>query len=812
MNTRSLSRGVSVGVLTAAACLAGGCAGREPTGSAETTTAGSLELNVAASGDVAGFLIEVLRGGVAIHSRFVARGEGSEKTSLYVLLEPGSYQVRATAMRDENTRHAGCDIPKANVAIKASSTSQVELNARCRSASGGLDVNARVDFEPQITSLTVSPSTSPTPCERVTVNATAVDADGDSLRCELVVDEQVTELPAQVGPGGEVQCSAGLEPPRAGEYSITLRFCDSAGCGAIDVPLHVAAGPACTPSCDDENPCTEDSATEQGVCAHSPVADGTLCSSGNLRVKLLGFNDFHGQLSAGRVVSNRPVGGAAVLASYLKNAQAGIEDQTIIVHAGDHVGASPPASALLQDEPAITFLNLLANSACSSADKLNPRCNIVGTLGNHEFDEGTDELLRLLNGGNFSQGPYLEDPFPGARFPYVSSNVLDRETGESLLRPFVVKTVHGVPIGFIGAVLKQTPTIVTPTGVAGLEFADEADAINAQVAALHTLGVHAIVVTIHQGGFQSSYTGPTRVASLLTSGPEITGIVSRLHDDVDVVVSGHSHAFTNVLLPNQNGKQILVTQAFSASTAFDDIDLLIDPLTKDVVSKTASIVTTFADAGPGLAPDPAVASLVAAAEAKVAPLVGRVYGTAPVGITRAQSTAGESQLGDLIADAQLAAMSSFGAQFVFMNPGGIRADLDAGEVTFGDLFTIQPFGNTLVKLDMTGAEIIRVLEQQWLGQTSPKILQIAGFDYSWDPARPVGSRVLEVRLNGASIDPDASYVVVCNNFLATGGDGFTGFIAGRNQVGGPIDLDALIEYVEEHTPITLPNLGRIRTP
>jgi 5'-nucleotidase len=385
-------------------------------------------------------------------------------------------------------------------------------------------------------------------------------------------------------------------------------------------------------------------------------------------------------------------------------------------------------------------------------------------------------------------------------------------TGDTLIRPFIVKKVRGVSVGFIGAVLKETPTIVTPTGVAGLKFLDEAEAINTQVVALKALGVRAIVVTIHQGGFQTSYTGPTRPASMLTGGPEIQSIVNRLDDEVDLVVSGHTHAFTNALLPNAHGKSILVVQAFSSSTAYDDVDLLIDPVTGDVVSKTAQVVTTFGDAGPGLTPDPAVNAIVSAAVTKVAPLVNQVFGTANVPLTRAQNAAGESPLGDLIADAQLAAMSGLGAQFAFMNPGGIRADLAAGPITFGQLFTIQPFGNTMVKLEMTGAQIVQVLEQQWQLTGPTRMLQISGFDYTWDPARPVGSRIVQVRLGGTPVDPAATYVITCNNFLATGGDAFTAFTLGRNQVGGPVDLDALIDYVEAHTPIGVPPGGRILNP
>ncbi|HEV8550119.1 MAG TPA: 5'-nucleotidase C-terminal domain-containing protein [Polyangiaceae bacterium] len=568
----------------------------------------------------------------------------------------------------------------------------------------------------------------------------------------------------------------------------------------------------CGESCDDQNPCTTDSCGADSQCAHAPVADGALCSGGNLKVKLLGFNDFHGQISAGKTVSGRPVGSAAVLSSYLEAAEAGIENQTLIVHAGDHVGASPASSALLKDEPSIQWLNLLANSACTYADKMNPACNVVGTLGNHEFDEGKAELLRLLNGGNHVSGPFLEDPYQGARFPYVSANVVDEVTNLPILPPYVIKKVQGVPIAFVGAVLEATPTIVTPTGVAGLKFLDEADAANSYVPELEAQGIKTLVLLIHQGGSQTSYTTGTNgsLTNSALNGPDILDVVSRLDSEFDVVVSGHSHSFTNLLATNNAGKKLLVVQAFSAGTAYDDIDLTIDPVTKDVVTKTAKIVTTYADAGPGTTPDPTAAALTSAAEAKVAPLVSQVVGFSPASYTRDQNSAGESKLGDIIADAQNVAE---GTQFAFMNPGGIRADLvvpaGGGAVTWNDVFTIQPFGNTLVKMDMTGAQIKTLLEQQWQ-PTVTRFLQISGLGYTWNASLPVGGRIVELHdAAGNALDPSATYSITCNNFLAAGGDGFTTFVSGTNPIGGPIDLDALIEYLEAHNPLPAPLTGRV---
>ncbi len=540
-----------------------------------------------------------------------------------------------------------------------------------------------------------------------------------------------------------------------------------------------------------------------------------------LHVQLLGINDFHGQLSGGRLVAGRLVGGAAVLAAYLEAAQTDandpdLSDRTFIVHAGDHVGASPPDSALLQDEPAIGFLNLLANRHCRYDDRrdprdrrrgwndeearedqrdrrMHPKCNLVGTPGNHEFDEGQDELLRLLNGGNHASGPFLENPYLGARYPTVSSNFVEEKTGKPILPPFVIKQVKGIRMAFIGAVLKETPTIVTPSGVAGLKFLDEADSINRYVRWLRrTEGIHTFIVLIHQGGRQTTFEGPTQPGALI-NGQEIVDIVSRLDDDVDVVMSGHAHAFTNALMKNQNGAEILVTQAFSSSTAYGDIDLMINKQTRDVVSKSASIVTTFADAGPGLTPDPLVADLVAQSQAKVAPLVNRVIGEAATDLLRAENPAGESSLGNLIADAQRAAL---GTDFAFMNPGGIRADLSAGSATYGELFTIQPFGNSLVRMDLTGAQIYDLLNQQWVNQPFPRIMKTSGLTYTWDNNRPIGDRIVDVRRNGTPIDRQATFSVTVNSFMAAGGDNFTVLLQGGNQVGGPLDLDALITHIQ----------------
>jgi 5'-nucleotidase len=533
-----------------------------------------------------------------------------------------------------------------------------------------------------------------------------------------------------------------------------------------------------------------------------------------LAVRILGFNDFHGQLVEGRRVGNRPVGGAAVFASHLKAASRGFETRHLIIHAGDLVGASPPESALAQDEPTIEFLNLLANEHCKGPASDDLACNVVGTLGNHEFDEGTDEMLRLIHGKNHAKGPFLSNPYPGARFPYVNANVVD-EGGKPLLAPYVVRQLHGMKIGVIGAVLRQTPTIVVPAGVRGLRFLDEAKAINEQVYALKARGVRAIVVTMHQGAAQAPvYATPTDAAA--TVGAPLDAIVKALDDEVDVLITGHAHSFTNALVKNAGGREILVVQAFSSGTAYDEIDLVLDRATGDVLEKTARIVPTYSDEPPGDTRDPEVQALVERAAAATAPLVNRAIATFSVDISRTQNAAGESALGNLISDAQRAAM---GTDFAFMNPGGIRADLvfpatvgnaaDAdGRALWGELFTIQPFGNNLVKLTMTGEQLYALLNQQFVVN---RFLQVSGLHYTWDAARPPQSRVVEVRKDGIPIDLAKTYTIVANNFIATGGDGFTVFLEASSAVGGPIDLDAFIDYVSRlPQPFSAPAVDRIQ--
>ena len=538
------------------------------------------------------------------------------------------------------------------------------------------------------------------------------------------------------------------------------------------------------------------------VPASDPQDWGAGEAADPIRVQLLAINDFHGQLeTVARSGDGRPVGGAAVLAAYLdareREATAG-GATSLRVGAGDLIGASPLVSGLLRDEPTIEALS-----------RMRLRWSSVG---NHEFDKGVAELRRLQDGGCApakssglllsSTDPSLLDPatgcFRGARFSYLAANVIDQATGEPLFPPYAITRVRGVPIGFIGAVLKGTPGIVVPSGVAGVRFLDEAETINRYAAELVGQGVHTIVVLIHQGGTGTRDGGP------ITG--EIVPIVEALDPAVSVVLSGHTHQFYQGSIAGR-----LVTQAGSYSQGFADVRLTLDPATGTVAERRAEIVDTFADVGPGDAPNAAVAAVVAAAQAQTASLANRVLGTAPADILRAPNTAGESALGDLIADAQ---RTAGGTQIALTNPGGIRTDLRAGTVTYADLFAVQPFGNSLVRMTLSGGQLVRLLEQQWADQPQPRVLQVSGITYAWQPEAPVGARVdaTDVRVGGQPLVLDGRYRVVVNSFLAEGGDNFTVLREGTDREGGAQDLDAFVDYVAALPgPVVAPPGGRIET-
>jgi 5'-nucleotidase len=558
----------------------------------------------------------------------------------------------------------------------------------------------------------------------------------------------------------------------------------------------LAAKPATAPATANPWPPPQDTVSWSGPAA------GT---RGLVHLQLLGFNDFHGNLHSPNVSSARPVGGAAALAATVKTLERAAPGRTLIVHAGDLLGASPPITSMLHNEPAIEFLNLLANRYCRYGDAMRfvnaaderrwpNRCNVVGTLGNHEFDAGPEEIRRLLGGGDAGDGPFLEHPYRGSRVPYVCANVIDRHTGKLLLPPYIVAELGGIPVGVIGAVLRDTPSIVPAWTVADLEFLDEAQSINRAASELERQGIHTLIVLIHQGlvpladGDSYQWQGPLR------------DIVAQLDPDIDVVVSGHTHNFSNALLPSRGATPVLVTQAYAYGVALAQIELSIDPKTRDVVAKSARILPVWADTSPGQPGDAGARRLTDAAQQLVAARIGRVVGQLPQSMTRSVSDAGESGLGDLVADAQRAATH---ADIALMNPGGLRSDLPAGSVTWGDVLTLHPFANHLITLDMSGTQLLALLEQQWPADSAPpRILKTSGLYYSWDPGRPVGARIVEA-CDAAREPLDAArhYRVAVNDFLANGGDGFTIFAALGPGQSGPLDSEALAQYLRNRTPL-----------
>lgn len=516
-----------------------------------------------------------------------------------------------------------------------------------------------------------------------------------------------------------------------------------------------------------------------------------------LTIKLIAFNDFHGYIKPFEGSSSNP--GVTRLSTRIKALKAA-NPLHAVVSAGDLIGASPLSSALFKDEPTIEAMNRIGID--------------FNAVGNHEFDEGRAELLRMKQGGNHPSDPYsglglavdkrADGQFAGARFDFLAANVRDTATGKTIFPGYGVKDFLGTKVAFIGMTLEGTPTIVSPSGVAGLSFADEADTVNALVPRLKAEGIRSIVVLIHEGGVAVS--GTAGCPSI--SGP-IVDIVKRLDPEVDLVVSGHTHQAYNCLVPKRDGSLVRVTSSGQYARNLGDIDLTINTSTKDVVATAATILST----GTSTAEDPALTDLVAHYDALSVGPKSRVIGKITTAISRNQNAAGESALGDVIADAQLDATRAAGtgqAVVAFMNPGGIRADLPlnaGGLVTYGDAFTVQPFGNSLVTLTLSGAQIQTLLETQFAGcngQTVERILQVsAGFSYSYAKNNACGLRVSNLAIHGVPVNPAASYRVTVNSFLADGGDGFAVLAQGGNRLGGAVDTDAFEAYLQAN-PVGVP--------
>ena len=522
-----------------------------------------------------------------------------------------------------------------------------------------------------------------------------------------------------------------------------------------------------------------------------------------VNIQILAVNDFHGALmppgTIGTPTGNVNAGGAEYLATWIKTMKAQ-NPKTAVVSAGDMIGATPLLSALFHDEPAVEVFNEIGLD--------------FNAVGNHEFDEGLTELLRMQNGGCHPvDGCADGDPFEGADFRYLAANVFYEGTNRTIFPAYRVMTFSGVKVAFIGMTLEGTPGIVSPSGIAGLQFKDEADTVNRLVSILKNKGIKAVVVLVHEGGYPAVATEYNGCSGI--SGP-IVDIVERTSDSVDLFITGHTHQAYNCVIDGR-----VVTSAASNGRLVTRINMEVSRKTKDVTSVSAENVIVTQT----VAKDPVITALIAKYNTFAAPLANRVVGSITADFVRGATRGVESNIGRLIADAMLDATddpNNGNAQIAFMNPGGIREDFlvsdiygteAPGVVTFGELFAVQPFGNAMVTMDLTGTQIDQALEAQWIGVNpvpGNKLLQVSeGFTYSYSAAvaaNPANAgnvvNIADIKLNGVPIDPNGVYRVTVNSFIADGGDQFPVFTQGTNRLGGAVDTDALEAYFLAHSPLT----------
>jgi 5'-nucleotidase len=531
-------------------------------------------------------------------------------------------------------------------------------------------------------------------------------------------------------------------------------------------------------------------------------------------VQLLAFGDFHGALEppagGGGRIGEIDAGGIEFLATHVARLRAE-NPNSIVVSAGDNIGATPFPSSPFHDEPAVEALNLLGLQ--------------ISAIGNHELDESWPELYRMQKGGCHPvDGCQDGTPYAGASFTYLAANVtLDPTQADPAMvalagiagrdpRPLVpgtaVREVGGVRVGFIGLLTQDTPEVTVPTGVRGLAFEPLAERANEAARTLVAQGIRAIVVVMHEGGLQRG----TDINGCEEMSRDLLDLVNAMSDDIDVVVTGHSHqAYTCTI----DGR--VVTGSASSGRVLTDIDLRVRRSDGEVVARTARNIIVTRD----VPPDPAQTALVARYRTLAEPVAKRVVGTIAESFTRAESESGESALGHILADASLEAtrrMPGGEADFAFWNPGGIRADLSVppggapAPVTFEQVAAVMPFGNELIVKTLTGDAIAQLLEQQF-SPTRTRIMQVSeGFGYTYDPSRPRGQRVdrASIRIKGAPLDPARRYRVATNNFLWGGGDELSVLLTGTDPVQIGVDIDLVVDYLSRHSPVRPVIHDRIR--
>ena len=556
------------------------------------------------------------------------------------------------------------------------------------------------------------------------------------------------------------------------------------------------------------------------ACAHpgaGPKADMTdRTASSVARLQIIAFNDFHGHIGpddqsvlppgAPAGAQRVKAGGAAQFAAAIARLRAE-NPASAVVSAGDMISASPLISGYFLDEPTVRVMNSIRVD--------------FNALGNHEFDRGKDELKRMQSGGcaRFTtlEPCQVMPNFPGANFPFLAANTITTE-GKPLFAPYGIKalTVGGrtVKIGFVGLTLKGAADIVSPKGVAGLHFEDEAKTANALLPELRKQGADIFAVLIHQGGSMKAEGDPGDCATMIG---DLPAILDKLDPAFDLVISGHTHqAYACTYRGHGADHPVLVSSAGQYGTLLTRISLDYDVKARKLVSKTAENLVVTQD-GDIAAQQPEIAALVARYQAAGASVINRVVGRLAGPLTNAKDASGQSLAGNYIADAQFAAMAApdkGGAQFALMNAGGVRAAITPatdGSVRFGDLYTAQPFGNMVMVKELKGADVKAAIEQQFTRSNPPMLTMVSrGFSYAYDKSKPEGQRVFDLRLNGQPFDESATYRVAMNNFMAQGGDGNAAFANAPLIAEGPVDVDALEAYVTSHSGEPLPALDRIR--
>ncbi|WP_460495730.1 bifunctional metallophosphatase/5'-nucleotidase [Glycomyces tarimensis] len=549
--------------------------------------------------------------------------------------------------------------------------------------------------------------------------------------------------------------------------------------------------------------------TITAVGAWSAAADPGRGHGREVDLQLLAINDFHGNIEASDGLTYEldgetiPAGGAEYLATYLDEAREGERFSTTVA-AGDLIGASPFLSAAFGDQPTIESLNAMGVE--------------VSSVGNHEFDKGIDDLHRHIEG---------DGDYAGADFPYLGANVVEEATGEPVLDPYWIKKFRGgVKVGFIGMTLEGTGDIVAKSGIEGLEFVDEVETANKYAEQLRRKGVNSIVVLMHEGGYPVEEDTGHECESLDGSGVGMSGpivdIAENMSSAVDIIVTGHTHQEYVCSVPDPAGQPRMVTSASSYGRVFTEIDATYDRRTKDIVRSSVTGSNTVVERD--VEADPVQSELIAGYQDDVEEVAGREVGYIAEDITRGDTRAEEFPLGSLIADAQLARTADpelGGAEIAFMNPGGVRADLLYGEdgtVTYAELFSVQPFNNYLVTMDLTGAQILTLLQQQLPSEdrSTTLFLQVSeGFTYTWDTTLEGTEQIVadSLMLNGEPIVADQTYRVTVNSFLADGGDSFYVLAEGENRLTGEVDLVAFEAWFAEHSspdaPVEAPEPGRV---